>query len=529
MKRFAILAVLFASAICSVVAQPKDRIRITNEKFGFETMEFDMPNGTAQFKIEPLGKYYLVENVILDANGQATEKVKATVYRMSDRAQVWQDEYSSGGVKSCDITKAGILQGSFLKLNMLDFETGAKKWHRTAYRCVGIVGDNMIASPMGSLMKLSGYSLWTGELQWRMDSYTSYGLSYTQAIDSIHDYIVGKDLYRINWQTGEVKTIEAKAAIKHSESKAPSFAIVEIVHINDGDEGKHYVGQLYNPTSLPDNIRRMKRDMIFLPDQDRIGSLCSGIMPHDGKNYFADRNSLKCFDDDMNVLWNVELPKKAGRSDVLIKGDTVYVVNLALGLYGSTGYMRRVGNPWVASFNAKDGTLLMYKEIEDAHHNFVQSTIMTSDKLYMLFYDKSISLSFADNKLETTSFPTDDKGEMLYYVSNNIFYRKTSDGYFQAIKATGLSVPVVAGKGDIIDARKSVPSVICAANDRYRLADNYKDMYLLHNEKELWCLKGDKATLISDNVISFKLDRNLLTIMSKTENKAIVFNLDKMK
>ena len=54
-------------------------------------------------------------------------------------------------------------------------------------------------------------------------------------------------------------------------------------------------------------------------------------------------------------------------------------------------------------------------------------------------------------------------------------------------------------------------------------------MYLLHNEKELWCLKGDKATLISDNVISFKLDRNLLTIMSKTENKAIVFNLDKMK
>ena len=77
MKRFAILAVLFASAICSVVAQPKDRIRITNEKFGFEAMEFDMPNGTAQFKIEPSGKYYLVENVILDANGQATEKVKA--------------------------------------------------------------------------------------------------------------------------------------------------------------------------------------------------------------------------------------------------------------------------------------------------------------------------------------------------------------------------------------------------------------------------------------------------------------------
>ena len=529
MKKLAILATLLASALCPVAAQPKDRIRISNEKMNFETMEFDVPEKTSGFKIEPTGNYYLVESRVLDANGQVTEKERAAVYRVSDRAQVWQDEYKAGGARSYDITKAGILQSRFLKLNMLDFETGVKKWHKTAHWSVGRVGDNLICSPMGTLMKLGGYSIWTGETLWKMDSYTSYGLSYTQVIDSIHDYIVGKDLYRINWQTGEVQTIDAKAAIKHSEYKSPSFALVEMVQLNDGDEGNHYVGHLYNPTSLPDSIRRKKRYMMFLPDPNRIGSLCSGVMPHDGKNYFADRNSLKCFDDDMKVLWSVELPAKAGRSDVLIKGDTVYVVNLALGLFGATGNIRRMGNPWIASFNAKDGTLLMYNEMVDGHHGYVQSTIMTSDKLYMLFCDKVISLSFADDKLETRFLPVDDMSGMLYFVSNNSYYRRTPDGYFQAIKATKLSVPVLTGNGHVIDARKSVASIICAPEDKYRLRDNYKDIYILSNSKELWCLKGDKATLLSDNWQSFSLEENLLTIMSGTENKAFVINLDKMK
>ena len=529
MKKLTTLAVLLVSAVCSVVAQPKDRIRISNEPMKFETMEFDVPKEVASFHIEPSGKYYMTTSFCLDANGKATGNVLTTVNRVSDRTLVWQDEYKFGGPRSYNLTKGGILQGKLLKLNMLDFETGVKKWHKTAYWLVGVVGDNMIASPMGSLLKLSAYSLYTGEMQWKMDSYTSYGLSYTQPIDSLHDYIVGKDLYRINWKTGEVQTIDAKAAIKHSEYKSPSFALVEMVDVDDGDMGNFYVSHLYNPTSLPDSIRRKKRNMIYFPDKEKISSLCSGVMPHNGKNYFADRNSLKCFDDDMNVLWNVELPAKASRSDVLIKGDTVYVVNLALGLYGATASMRRVGNPWIASFNANNGSLLMYKEIEDAHHNFVQSTIMTSDKLYMLFYDKSISLTYADNKLETTFLPMDDKGVMLFYVSNNLFYRKTSDGYFQAIKATKLSVPVQSNGGDIIDARKSTPSVICAADDRFRLRESYKDIYLLHNDKELWGLKGDKAFLISDSWDSYQLDDNKLTIIGKTGNKALVINLDKMK
>ena len=53
MKKLTTLAVLLVSAVCSVVAQPKDRIRISNEPMKFETMEFDVPKEVASFHIEP--------------------------------------------------------------------------------------------------------------------------------------------------------------------------------------------------------------------------------------------------------------------------------------------------------------------------------------------------------------------------------------------------------------------------------------------------------------------------------------------
>ena len=58
MKKLTTLAVLLVSAVCSVVAQPKDRVSISNEPMKFETMEFDVPLHTYQFDFDANGNYY---------------------------------------------------------------------------------------------------------------------------------------------------------------------------------------------------------------------------------------------------------------------------------------------------------------------------------------------------------------------------------------------------------------------------------------------------------------------------------------
>ena len=74
-----------------------------------------------------------------------------------------------------------------------------------------------------------------------------------------------------------------------------------------------------------------------MPSSLRIAGLNSDVIQNSGKNYFADRNSLHCFDNDMNETWNVELPEKGTRSELFLQGDTICMVNLALGIYGNGG------------------------------------------------------------------------------------------------------------------------------------------------------------------------------------------------
>ena len=526
MKKLTILAALLASALCPVAAQPKDRIRISNEKMKFETMEFDVPLHTYQFDFDANGNYYTTTGNQVKSNGKNTGKIAFSVFRVSDRQKMWGDVFKPGK-KTYELTKFGVLKNTPMKMSMLNLDKGSSLWSKMAVAIAGVANDKMVGISKSSIMKMTTYDFATAKKRWSKFINTIPGLTYSQPIDSVSDYIVMDALYRVNWETGEMKSVPAKASIFSREILPGHYLTPIIIEAGSGMTDSRYTQQIYTPASLPEHIKKIRRHFIMLPDEGKIGATVSGIMPYNGKNYFADRNSLRCFDDDMNVIWTTELPTKATRSDVIVKDGVVYVVNLGMGLFANYGTMNAMGKPYIAAFSAADGKQLAIERMTP-NESPVYSTAITEDKVYALFMNHIVSMSRENYKMETVLHPTDSNGRMYSFVSSNSIYRKTTDGHFSAIPTTKFSVPVLTEKGYVIDVKSNPAKVISSPETTYLCLGSYRDKYVITNMDEIWCLEGDKATLICDNVKNGGVVDNRIEILTNND-KAIVVFLDQKK
>ena len=396
----------FAVAGCGSLMASNDTLAIreaavpnivkSSQTFNFRTqsLEFTVPNDNYQFITDKNAKYIVYRYA--DPKTKNTEKPQSIIkaYRVSDMKLLFSMEVPQlqGQTFNLVESEAGMLlveNINNIQIAVYNAESGNKLWSKkfSAWGNMrGVVGmSNGIAvlrmAPAFGNLYFSAFSLVTGEKLWTDKLNAMYGLSYCQPIDKNYEYMVTDALYRVNMNTGEHKkvgTTSTAVTFKDKEIKkllegANDESVSDLVYLHSLDSEDPEIGPMTTKFCVPWGVEK----------KANVVGLSSAILSKDGKNYFADRNSLICFDDNMNEVWRTELTDKATRSDLYMKGDVIYLINHAVGIFDVVKNALQFESAYVAAFDAKDGHQLYLKKVDkDVFH--VDDVVVVGNKIHML-------------------------------------------------------------------------------------------------------------------------------------------------
>ena len=430
----------FAIAGCESLMASNDTLAIreaavpnivkSSQTFNFRTqsLEFTVPNDNYQFITDKNAKYIVYRYA--DPKTKNTEKPQSIIkaYRVSDMKLLFSMEVPQlqGQTFNLVESEAGMLlveNINNIQIAVYNAESGNKLWSKkfSAWGNMrGVVGmSNGIAvlrmAPAFGNLYFSAFSLVTGEKLWTDKLNAMYGLSYCQPIDKNYEYMVTDALYRVNMNTGEHKKLGSTVTaltFKEKEFRplvegSSEEALSNMIYLHSLEKNVSVVSPMTTKFCVPYSMEK----------KASVVGLSSGILSKNGKNYFADHNSLVCFDDDMNVVWRTELTDKATRSDLYMKDDVIYMVNHAVGIFDVVFKALQFDYAYVAAFDAKDGHQLYIKKVDNTNFH-IDDIIVVGNKIHMLSQNKE------------AVFDMDSK-EMSFNQMNNKFikYMKADDMY----------------------------------------------------------------------------------------------------
>ena len=430
----------FAVAGCGSLMASNDTLAIreaavpnivkSSQTFNFRTqsLEFTVPNDNYQFITDKNAKYIVYRYA--DPKTKNTEKPQSIIkaYRVSDMKLLFSMEAPllQGQTFNLVESEAGMLlveNINNIQIAVYNAESGNKLWSKkfSAWGNMrGVVGmSNGIAvlrmAPTFGNLYFSAFSLVTGEKLWTDKLNAMYGLSYCQPIDKNYEYMVTDALYRVNMNTGEHKKLGSTVTaltFKEKEFRplvegSSEESLSNMIYLHSLEKNVSVVSPMTTKFCVPYSMEK----------KASVVGLSSGILSKNGKNYFADRNSLVCFDDDMNVVWRTELTDKATRSDLYMKDDVIYLVNHAVGIFDVVFKALQFDYAYVAAFDAKDGHQLYIKKVDNTNFH-IDDIIVVGNKIHML------------SKNKEAVFDMDSK-EMSFNQMNNKFikYMKVDDMY----------------------------------------------------------------------------------------------------
>lgn len=532
MKRISIFTTSLVLALNSIFAQTvgnphTGKITICNEPHNLPTQIIDTPEELFSATIGKDEELIAFKNIEPKTKDLIYKKVEYTVYRLQDMQKLFYKKYNpDNNYYSLTDSFPYIIRFDVNKASVLDMTTGKKVWSKTG-RFVRLLNGNVIMHFQG-LGNFDSYinalSIKTGEKVWSSKLNLRQGISYNYTIDENCDYLVGNDLCRINWETGEVKQLESKTSIT---DKAELFAdmLSGIYYGPTGATMGTMVGSrnYYQPVEYAkleeESERPFNRSLFMYPEHTKISGLTSGIVRNNGRNYYADRNSIRCFDDDMNEIWNTPLQVKATRSDIFLRNDTIYMINLAMGMYGSRGMSPRE-YPYVAAFSAKDGHQLFHKEWDKKKKNPITASTIINNKLHMISSKREVIFDLATQQVDVAEIDTTAGGPYIKYaLTDYIFKRNESEGSFTAINVSSDFRPVLTSNGVIVDIYPQKPELISGKHNTFYCIGHTKDYALLrggNDLEELWLIRDGKATQLSNSV----------TMVTRRKNKLFMFTED---
>ena len=450
MKR-AFMFLAFAIVGCESLMASNDTLAIrkaavtdvvqSSQAFNFKTqsLEFTVPNNNYQFITDKNAQYIVYRYA--DPKTKNTEKPQSIIkaYRVSDMKLLFSMEVPQlqGQTFNLVESEAGMLlveNINNIQIAVYNAESGNKLWSKkfSAWGNMrGVVGmSNGIAvlrmAPAFGNLYFSAFSLVTGEKLWTDKLNAMYGLSYCQPIDKNYEYMVTDALYRVNMNTGEHKkvgTTSTAVTFKDKEIKkllegANDESVSGMVYLHSLDREDPEIGPMTTKFCVPWGVEK----------KANVVGLSSAILSKDGKNYFADRNSLICFDDDMNEVWRTELTDKATRSDLYMKGDVIYLINHAVGIFDVVKNALQFECAYVAAFDAKDGHQLYLKKVDkDVFH--VDDVVVVGNKIHMLSRNQEAVFDMDSKEMTFNQMNV----KFVKYMKSDYMYVKNEDDTFTAL------------------------------------------------------------------------------------------------
>ena len=550
MRRRYILTALSVSMFCHVMADnvltrdtitiqaasPSQLYKEKNEKkfikpeaLGFKIKNIEVPKNFYNFITDDSCEnicFLSADTIADETKKKKKQNILMTVKRISDDKLLYSKTFPWKGQKYI-LSKTSVTELLFNNTIITDFASTAQVFQqKSVHSYLGYVNDRLLLCTRNNITdagKITAYSLKTGEELWQTKKIlnVNYGLTYCQPIDEVSDYVVSGDLIRVNWETGDFKKLDCKTCITNKKSVLTTALIGVAAGVAGGMIG---APMMYIPVYTP--TYNNYRSFYYMPSSLRIAGLNSDVIQNSGKNYFADRNSLHCFDNDMNETWNVELPEKGTRSELFLKGDTICMVNLALGIYGNSG-TKAMEKPYVATFSANDGKLFSYQPIEMEKQNVI-SCISFGDQLRLLFPNREAIYNTTSNKMEIFDTDTTLIGSFRYYIGEGQLYKLNSDNSFSELNPTKDYMPIRTNNGYVVDVKNGKPTVLATPSEAFRTIATHDDMTFIIGQRggfmELWLLKNGEAALINDRIESIRTKyRHLILCLDNGKIQVISF------
>ena len=398
----------------------------------------------------PGAEYILLKLHDTTKNGKYFKnKGEFGVLNLEDHKLRWKKPYNmlASDIHCC---KAGVVVVTYhTEVTMFNPVTGEECW-KTKFFPVQFDDSTNIVLGYKNIWssELSGYDLSTGEKKWTVNlpHKKNWGWNNVVREDSVHWLIVADNLNRLNIQTGELFTYEAKTGV--ADVKRTLLL----------DSQRHY-SPLY-PTGAV--------------SQRAVSRLHSNVLCDDSLYYFADRQNVVALDSTMNVVWSYSMPPKTAAFSQLICNDsTLYMFSLGYGLLD--GYKRqKMGRPFVATFDKRTGDC-RFMNMLSVKKDIVEDAVLESDGILMLF-DDGLAYKHDLNDSTVTVSPWDVKkyGKLCGFCKDVFYAYYHLKNMFDVISYDGNSFPVVTENSNIYVVDRNL-----RVSDNYPVYSLYKPVMMI--------------------------------------------------
>ena len=525
---------MFAFAFCSVMAKNNnlaDKLTVNNNSIDITKQDIELPDVAVGYLTDPEGNMIALDCIDPKTAKKKHPKHVLKVYRLADKKLMWSKDYRPEDTQY-KFLRQGVMEinPKITYITLLNKMDGTKIWKKDI-NFIGMLGDSLIACYGNAI---TAFNTNNCEKIWSCKMNTNYGITYCQPIDNKWNYLISDDLYRINLSTGDMLKLKSKTGIPDNNS-AGFFAYMAFGRYGLIGYSSYMAAQSmrhdYN-TEMHTNDRQL-----FMQPSTMVSGMHSNIVSKGGLNYYADYNSFMCFDDSLKLVYRTKIYNnkistintsiKESKSELIVKGDTAYVVSLGYGLYPQYGY--KFNNfPHISSFNIKDG-----KALDNQRFGYdsvtVSSTYVNDSCIKVLFYNREAEYRFADRYITFGDRDTTQVGHFVCYLTDKMCYAKNDDNSFSEIKSTEEYTPVLTTRGFVANIKEYVPKIIAKKENIYLQIAHINDLYFYQGGKsnnELWCFNSDQATLVADDVKQIWQNNDKLEILTTT-GKARIISLGK--
>ena len=541
MKKLMILVALFAFTFCSLMAQNDnlaDKVTINQTSLNIIKQDIEFPDEAVGYLTDPEGKMIALDCIDPKTAKKKHPKHVLKIYRIDDKKLMWSKDYKPNETQF-QFLKQGIMEINNNNITILNKKDGIKIWKKDI-NYIGIIGDTLIAM---SNSGINAFNVENCEKIWLCKMSAKYGVTYCRSIDSDWDYLVSDDLYRINLLTGDMLKLKSKTGVEDPNSSTGAGFLY--LRFPGGFWGGFIGGFLSslaysftNYTFYKHKLKVYTNDkQLFMMPLGMISGMHSNVVSKDGLNYYADYNSFMCFDDSLKLVYRTKINNKKintkkyfikeTRSELIVRDDTAYVVNLGCGFYPTKG-KKFYDFPHISTFDIKDGKLLDNQRIAYDSVTIV-STNINDTCINMLLYNRQESYRFADRYMHYTNNDTSKVGHFVSYLNDKMYYVKNEDNSFSAIKSTEKYTPVLTTRGHIVDVSERIPNIIAKKANAFFQIAQLNDMYFYQggkNDNELWCFHSGQATLVAEDIKQVLQNNDKLEILT-TAGKVRIISLGK--
>ena len=330
-------------------------------------------------------------------------------------------------------------------------------------------------------------------------------------------------LYRVNMKTGEHKkvgTTSTAVTFKDKEIKkllegANDESVSGMVYLHSLDREDPEIGPMTTKFCVPWGVEK----------KANVVGLSSAILSKDGKNYFADRNSLICFDDNMNEVWRTELTDKATRSDLYMKGDVIYLINHAVGIFDVVKNALQFESAYVAAFDAKDGHQLYLKKVDkDVFH--VDDVVVVGNKIHMLSRNQEAVFDMDSKEMTFNQMNI----KFVKYMKYDYMYVKNEDDTFTALANSADKVIALGHDGNWYNiANPANPLKIAHYSDICIKHITHNGMTFIGSKAksgkglDLWIVNNGKSSVYEKNLFDIRELGDKLLLQSMDGSIKVVY------